>query len=104
MVGDIVLTPFPFTDLSELKIRPAVVVADVGMHDWIVCEVTSSRQLRGPYIAIGPSDMVSGSLRSPSRVRPDRLATLNDGVFEKTLGRLTYSKRSEITAAVRSLF
>ena len=45
MVGDIVLTPFPFTDLSATKIRPAMVVAEVGMHDWIVCEVTSSRQI-----------------------------------------------------------
>ena len=104
MVGDIVLTPFPFTDLSATKIRPAVVVAEVGMHDWIVCEVTSSRQLRKPFIAIVPSDMARGSLKSPSRVRPDRLATLNDSVFVKTLGQLSYSKRSEITTKVRSLF
>ena len=45
MVGDIVLAPFPFTNLQEAKIRPVVVVADVtypGEQDWIVCEVTSS--------------------------------------------------------------
>ena len=104
MVGDIVLTPFPFTDLSATKIRPAVVVASVGMNDWIVCEVTSSRQIRDRYIAIGPNDMERGRLRPTSIVRPDRLATLNDSVFERTLGRLTDSKRSEIAAAVSSLF
>ena len=45
MVGDVVLTPFPFTDLSQTKIRPAVVLADVGMQDWVLCEITSSSQL-----------------------------------------------------------
>ena len=46
MVGDVVLTPFPFTDLSEIKIRPAVVLAGVGMRDWVLCEITSSSQVR----------------------------------------------------------
>ncbi len=60
--------------------------------------------MRDLYIAIEPDDMVRGRLRFRSWVRPDRLTTLNDGVFEKTLGRLTDYKRSEIVAAVRSLF
>ena len=51
MVGDVVLTPFPFTDLSQTKIRPAVVLADVGMQDWVLCEITSSSQPRDMYIA-----------------------------------------------------
>ena len=104
MVGDVVLAPFPFTDLSQVKIRPAVVVADVGMRDWILCEVTSNIRRRDLSIVIGPDDMAEGELRFRSWVRPDRLATLNDRVFERMLGRLTNSKYSEITAAVRGLF
>ncbi len=104
MVGDVVLAPFPFTDLSQVKTRPAVIIADVGMRDWILCEVTSSMQRRDRSIAIEPDDMAQGRLRFRSWVRPDRLATLNDAVFERTLGRLTDSKCSEITAAVRGLF
>ena len=57
MVGDVVLAPFPFTDLSEIKVRPAVVVADVGTQDWVLCEITSSQQRGTCYIAIGPADM-----------------------------------------------
>ena len=104
MVGDVILAPFPYTDLSNAKTRPAVVVADVGMQDWILCEITSSSQIRNRYISIDPQDMLGGSLRLRSWVRPDRLVTLNDSVFVKVLGQLTYSKRSEISAAVRSLF
>ena len=104
MVGDVVLTPFPFTDLSEIKIRPAVVLAGVGMQDWVLCEITSSSQVRDLYVAIGPGDMTTGKLKLRSWARPDRLTTLNDAVFERRLGRLSTAKHAEIAAAVRSLF
>ena len=104
MVGDVVLAPFPFTDLSEIKVRPAVVLASVGTQDWVLCEITSSQQVRDLYIAIGPGDMATGSLKLRSWARPDRLTTLNDTVFERKLGRLSLAKHAEIAAAVRSLF
>ncbi|OAD20408.1 transcriptional modulator of MazE/toxin, MazF, partial [Candidatus Thiomargarita nelsonii] len=40
-VGSVVLIPFPFSDLSRSKLRPAVVIADVEHGDWILCQVTS---------------------------------------------------------------
>ena len=40
--GAVVLIPFPFSDLSQAKLRPAVVLADVGRGDWILCQVTSN--------------------------------------------------------------
>ena len=81
---------FPFTDPSEIKIRPAVVLAGVGMQDWVLCEITSSSQVRDLYIAIGPGDMTTGKLKLRSWARPDRLTTLNDAVFAKgRLGRLS---------------
>ena len=104
MVGDVILTPFPFTDLSGGKDRPVVVVADVGMKDWIVCEITSSPRMRPRYIEIAESDFESGSLRVTSWARPDRLMTLNESVFIRPLGRLTPSKQAEIAAAIRALF
>lgn len=39
--GTIVLVRFPFSDLSQTKLRPAVVLADAGRGDWILCQVTS---------------------------------------------------------------
>jgi mRNA interferase MazF len=41
-VGQVVLVPFPFSDLSQAKMRPAVVLADAGRGDWILCQVTSN--------------------------------------------------------------
>lgn len=34
--------PFPFSDLSHAKLRPAIVLADAGRGDWILCQVTSN--------------------------------------------------------------
>jgi len=39
--GAVVLVRFPFSDLSQTKLRPAVVLADAGRGDWILCQVTS---------------------------------------------------------------
>jgi mRNA interferase MazF len=39
--GLVVLIRFPFSDLSQTKLRPAVVLANAGRGDWILCQVTS---------------------------------------------------------------
>ena len=40
-VGDIVFVHFPFSDLSKSKLRPALVLADAGKSDLILCQITS---------------------------------------------------------------
>ena len=104
MVGDIVIVPFPYTDLSGRKSRPAVVLAEVGMGDCILCGMTSRRRRRSGDIAITQDDMQAGELDRSSWARPGRLHTLSESLFEETTGRLTDAKLAEITAAVRSLF
>jgi len=39
--GSVVLLPFPFSDLSQSKLRPAVVLASAERGDWVMCQVTS---------------------------------------------------------------
>jgi len=38
----VVVIPFPFSDLSGVKLRPAIVMADTGRGDWLLCQVTSN--------------------------------------------------------------
>ena len=104
MVGDIVETPFPYTDLSDIKSRPAIVIADIGMADWILCAITSRRYMRAGDIAITRADIQSGALDRDSWARPSRLHALNESLFEDTIGRLTDAKLAEVLAAVRALF
>ncbi len=38
----VILLPFPYSDLSQQKIRPALILADAGRGDWLLCQITSN--------------------------------------------------------------
>ncbi len=104
MVGDIVLAPVPYTDLSGGKTRPALVVADVRMGDWVVCAMTGRAEARPGDIAISQQDLQRGVLRGDGWVRVGRLYTLNETLLRRTIGAVSDIKREEVLAAVRALF
>ena len=104
MVGDIFWVRLPLTDLTPGIPRPALVVADVGMRDWVICRITSSNPARPDNIAIALQDLEQGRLPRNSWVRPGRLFTLEESVLGDFLGSLTEAKTAEILAAVRNLF
>jgi len=73
--GDVVVVPFPFSDLSTVKRRPALVVAAPGGDDVILCQITS-QQIRDRYaVGITELDFTEGTLHKPSNIRPNRLFT-----------------------------
>ncbi len=85
--GTIVLVPFPFTDLSSSKVRPALIVsANRGKQsDVIVCFI-SSKPSRGSLSFSLPADSHTG-LKVRSTVRLDKIATLSKEVILGELGR-----------------
>lgn len=84
--GSIVLTRFPFTDLSGDKRRPALVVSrnNDRRSDLVVCFITSVAR-RGPDMAPLPALPGTG-LKVDSVVRFDKLATLDRVVIAGKLG------------------
>lgn len=103
MVGDIVVVAFPYTNLRDSKKRPALVLADAGPEDWVVCRISRSHPGRRE-IALAARDLSAGRLDYASWVHPDHLITLDEKIFERTVGRLTPAKTAEILTAVRGLF
>jgi mRNA interferase MazF len=84
--GSIVLTRFPFTDLTGDKRRPALVVSrdNARRDDLVVCFITSVPR-RGPDMApLSPSP--GTGLKVESVVRFDKLATLDRSVIAGKLG------------------
>ena len=73
--GKVVLVPFPFSDSSQSKLHPAVVLADAGRQDWILYQVTSKPYGDSRAILLNNSGFESGSLRVESYVRPGKLFT-----------------------------
>jgi mRNA interferase MazF len=79
--GAIVLVRFPFSDLSQAKLRPAVVLADAGRGDWILCQVTSKPYGDAQAIALDDASFATGSLRVASYARPGKLFTANHSLM-----------------------
>jgi len=73
--GDIVVVPFPFSDLSSVKIRPALVVAILPGRDVILCMITTFPHSEWNTIPIDESDIEVGHFRQQSYIRPARLFT-----------------------------
>ena len=72
MTGDIIWAPFPFTNLTAAKTRPALVVADVidgTEYDWILCEITTGRVRHDRAIAIARSCRTAAG-QQPDPPRP----------------------------------
>jgi mRNA interferase MazF len=83
-----VLVRFPFSDLSKTKLRPAVVLADVGRGDRILCQVTSKSYGDVRSVQLDPVDFVKGSLRVTSYARPGKLFTANRDLIASEVGAL----------------
>ena len=79
--GAVVLVPFPFSDLSQSKLRPAVVLADAARGDWILCQITSNPYGDDKAIRLANDDFRRGSLRVISFVRPGKLFTANADIM-----------------------
>ena len=99
-VGSVVLVPFPFSDLSQSKLRPAVVLADVGRGDWVLCQVTSSPYADAKAITLANSDFAKGSLRVVSYARPGKLFTANQELLVSQVGILNDKAFNRLLDAV----
>ena len=87
-VAQVVLIPFPFSDLSGTKLRPAGILADAGRGDWILCQITSNPYADPKAFPLEGGDFESGSLRSLSFARPGKLFTANTSLIHDQIGLL----------------
>ena len=102
-VGDVVLVPFPFSNLSAAKVRPAIVLADVGHGYWALCQITSNPYGDPHAIALYPTDFASGGLLIASFARPGELFTANGSLIIRTVGTLKDAPFKWILDAVMGL-
>ena len=99
-VGGIVLVPFPFSDLSQAKLRPAIALADAGRGDWILCQVNSNPYGDPRAVHLTPASFGSGSLRSDSYARPGKLFTASRELMVAEVAVLNPEARDQLIDAV----
>lgn len=86
--GDVVVIPFPFSDLTGVKKRPALVITNLRGEDLILCQITSKTVKDEYAITITDEDFEEGSLRQESYVRPNKLFTANKSIILYKVGKL----------------
>jgi mRNA interferase MazF len=106
--GDIVLTRFPFTDLTGASLRPALVVSPGQIGQDIVLVAISS-VVRG---ALAPTDCIVDrthpefartGLRVTSVLRLHKLATVERSVIVRRLGRIGPQLQGEVDRLLRTV-
>ena len=93
MVGEIYLAKIYFTDLSEYKIRPVLVIKTPG-DDCMCLQLTS--QLQHPGILIKQESLVDGSLKKDSMLLLPKNFTLHRSILIKYLARIKPALLKEI--------
>lgn len=102
--GDIVVIPFPFSDLSGSKRRPAIVLADLDGDDLILAQITSKDIGDSYSVALTVSDICDGTLGKESNIRPNKLFTAEESLVLYKVGVLTPEKlRITINTVVKIL-
>lgn len=94
--GDVVVVPFPFSNLASIKRRPALVIASLQNSDIILCQITSQDKGDELAVSVTKNDFTAGGLDKTSYVRPDRIFTAEKSIILYKAGSISLSKRNEV--------
>src|SRR6056297_3163272 len=94
--GSIVVLPFPFSDLTATKKRPALVIVDLKGDDYILCQITSNHRHDSYEVRLGKSDVANGELKVNSLIRTNKIFTATGDIIEYELGTLNDAKLKEV--------
>ncbi len=98
--GDVVVLPFPFTNLTKSKKRPGLVVASLEGNDIILCQITSKARYDRYALPLSNTDLKKGELYVDSMIRPNKLFTADTSLILYKLGALKKSKIQEVEDAL----
>lgn len=103
MKGDVVVIPFPFSDLSGSKRRPALVIADWGGHDVMLCQITSQAKHDGQEVLLTATDFTSGRLPIYSHIRPNKIFTADRRIIRYVAGKVNEHKYQQVVRGIVGL-
>ena len=90
--GDILIVPFPFSDLRGLRQRPVLVISNDKYNncceDIITCGITSNLKDAQCSVLFDNDNLVEGNIPLRSRVKVDKLFTLEKSIIKKKIARL----------------
>lgn len=87
--GDVVVISFPFSDLSQSKKRPALVITSISGDDIILSQITSKNVYDKYAIELTQKDFVSGGLKVNSNIRVNKLFTASKNLVLYKIGEIS---------------
>jgi mRNA interferase MazF len=100
--GDVIVIPFPFSDLSGSKRRPALVLSDLPGEDIILCQITSQHK-DDNAVTLDKTDFESGSLPALSYIRPTRIFTADKSIIIRKAGHIKATVHNVVVNKIISL-
>ncbi len=104
---DIILVPFPFSDQSGQKVRPALVISNdkynSASDDVIVCAMTTNIRPSKYLILLDSSSLESGILHEKCAVKAESLLKIQKPLILKTIGTVNMRTLAAVINAVKEL-
>lgn len=95
--GDVAVVLFPYSDLSQMKKRPALVIATNESDDCIFAQITSFNRTDPFAIELKEDSFQTGRLHQDSRIRINKLFTLDKSLIVYQVGSIKQGKMKEVT-------
>ena len=105
---DIVLLPYPFTDLEGTKVKPAIIISNDSFNkksdDCVMIPLTTVIKDEPYSILITQEDLSSGKLLKPSRVRVDKIFTVEKRLVIMEIGTINNATFEKIRSELAKVF
>ena len=106
--GDILILPFPFTDLSSVKQRPVLVISNDSYNDTtedlIICGITSNPKNTIYSVSIDQKDLAEGRIPIASRIKIDKIFTLKQSLAKMKVARVKQNILGEVKKEIAKIF
>ena len=104
--GNLVLTPFPFSNDEDFKVRPALILAALPYGsgtDYLVCIITTQPAPDPHLIPLTNADIDGGRLSQNCYLRPGYVYTVGQSSIKRRLGVLKAAKQEQVTQILVSV-
>ena len=102
--GDVVLFPFPYTDLKDRKIRPCLVLSNEMREDILLCQITSQKIPKDEYcVELKQNQTLQGTLMINSYIRANMLFTANKNQIQKRVCKVNKEQYLEVVEMINQL-
>ncbi|MBI3050847.1 type II toxin-antitoxin system PemK/MazF family toxin [Candidatus Woesearchaeota archaeon] len=100
--GEVLIVPYPFTDLTAIKQRPVLILSRAEYNqkgqDLITCGITSNLRNEDCSVLIHNGNLAEGQIPVKSRIKADKLFTISQSLVRKRVARVAPYVLSQVKA------